>query len=119
MGPRKKNSKIWFTVSQFFQATNLPITVTHLKKSNATGGSVTVTVAPLQLGTVFAEHRAQIIFLKYFSTRTVILSSILVHLPEKYAHSVCNEDAEDTTIFSSPDAITIALLGQYWSSCTE
>jgi len=63
--------------------------------------------------------RGLFFFLKHFSTRIIIASSVPVRLPWEYAHCVRNEDAEGTTVFVFPDAIIIALLGKYRSFCTE
>ena len=49
----------------------------------------------------------------------LIVSSILVRLPWKHAHSLRNENTEGTTINIFPDAIIIALLGKYRVFCTE
>jgi hypothetical protein len=48
-----------------FKATGLVVTVTPVKKGNATGPIVTVTVASIQARTVFAEHKARVFIKKH------------------------------------------------------
>jgi hypothetical protein len=48
----EKKSYFFPVLSRFFKATNLIVTVTTRKKRQRNGQPVTVTVAPLQLGTV-------------------------------------------------------------------
>ena len=55
-------SEFLLTMSRFFEG-NRPHCDRDLPgKRQHNGRAVTVTVAPLQFGTVFAEHKAQIIF---------------------------------------------------------
>jgi hypothetical protein len=48
----RKKSEFYFILSRFFQATNLVVTVTTQEKATQRA-AITVTVAPLQLGTVW------------------------------------------------------------------